>query len=971
MKKIALILSINLLSASLVMALPPNGEVTNGSATFSNPDSNTLQINQQTDKVVIEYPGFSIGSGETVQFIQPDSQSIALNRVTGSDPSQIFGQLQANGQVFLVNPNGIVFAPGSRVDVGGLVATTLDINDADFLAGNFKFSQENGAQNSVINQGQIQTIPEGYIALIATKVTNEGTIIADFGNVALVSADKVQIQIADRQFAIQTDAASWNGLVDNQNTIQADGGVVLLEANTENRLFETVVNNDGIIKADRLENQGGEIWLKGGSNGDVWQAGKLEANGINGDGGTINISGQRIANSGEISVNADSSGGKVDLLADETVVLTSESAINANAGIKGDGGQIKVFSPDTAIFRDGATISATGGTQFGDGGFVDVSGWKQVESAGTVDLTAANGKTGEFVIDPWNITIDSADANGAFDGGAPTNTWVPSATGSTIDASTIATNLATANVSIRTDGGGGTEAGNITINADIDLDGSNGNTLSFVADDSITVNANIADQNTATADNTNISMTASGTITVTPGNVIDAGGGTVDMTSSVAINISGIRTTSASASAVNLISNGAITGNAGGTTTEIYAPNGGLSFTATGNVNSINTEVASINFGNNSGTLEFTEVDNVTVSGGANSAGIILSAGGAITVSGGTLSSLGSLSISAADLNATNISATDLLLSISGGSGDLALNTSIDRADISVTGRNLSITESNGLVIEDLNTDSSSINSTNGNLTVVVQSGDLTINDNVTATDTVADGTRTGLIDMSVNGGNVNIGSSGATQIISTNTADQSAAGLGSLPTNQTAIRIRQTSSADTSSTITLGDGSGSDVLIRAEGGDIYIDSLGGASLSDTNSRPLIVNSDVTIESYDNAVDPANGTVTLNSVTNNGTVVAHTGRAILLTSQGLTAAPVPSFPPEFDDSITDILSPPDERQPKTGGGEETLSVTEADQLFVDVFGDCLSDPSISQEQCQQEQAIRRFMSSLLIGGEIE
>lgn len=1066
MNKIILILFVYLASSSLALALPPNGEVTVGGATFSTPNSATLQINQLTDKVVIEYPQFSIGAGETVQFIQPNSQSIALNRVTGANPSQIFGQLQANGQVFLVNPNGIVFAPGSQIDVGGLVATTLDINNADFMAGNYKFSQTDGAQNHIVNQGQLQAIPEGYIALIATRVTNEGTISADYGNVALVSADKVQIQIAGNQFAIQTDAASWNGLIDNQNLIEADGGVVLLEANTENRLFETVINNDGIIKANRLENRGGEIWLKGGSQGDIWQAGKLDASGKNGAGGIVNISGHRIAHSGDITVSADGDGGQVNLLADATVVLTSGSVIQANASSDrdgdGDGGQIKVFSPNTAIFREGATISATGGAHSGDGGFIDVSGWKQVESAGSVDLTAANGNTGEFLIDPWNITIDSADANGSFDGGALTNTWAPSATGSTVNAATITTNLATANVSIRTDGGGGTEAGNITINSTIDLDGSNGNTLSFVADDSITVNANIADQDTSSADNTNISMTASGSITVTPGNIIDAGGGTIDMTSSVEINLSGLRTTSASASAVNLISNGTINGNASGSTTEIYAPNGGLAFTATGNVNSINTEVASIDFANNAGTLEFTEVDDLTVSGGANSAGITLSAGGVITIPDAGLSPIGALSVTAtdiidsdrsiilnaptltlnsgltggdsqvnttatagaltttsantlsinktdagdftvsslnissgsasfalnngtlilpatvtipnqltvtaADLFASNITATDLLLRLSAGAGDLSLNTSVDRADVSVVDRNLSLTESDGLIIEDLDSDSSALSTTNGNLTILVQAGDLTINDNVTATDTTADASRTGLIDLSVNGGNINIGSAGAAQIISTNTGDPSAnGGLGSIPSNQTAIRIRQTSGANSSSSIILGDASGSDVLIRAVGGDVYVDSLGAATLSAGNSRDLTVNSDATIQAYNNAVDATDGTVSLSDVTNNGTVVAHTARAIQLGGQSL----VSTTAPELNNTVTDVVIPVIPKNPKIVIPEETPSQTPVDLLFADVFGDCLTDASVSQQQCQQEQAVRRFMSSLLIGGELQ
>ena len=262
-----------ILMSPIALALPPVGDVVTGSATISNPNPSTLQINQLSDRVIINYPQFSIGAGEQVRFVQPNASSIALNRVTGGDASEIAGQLQANGQVFLINPNGIVLSSGSQVDVGGLVATTLNIKDADFNNGQYHFSQTDGAQGVIVNQGVIEAIPEGYIALIATRVTNSGELKAEGGNIALVSADQVQITIAGSQFGIQTDQASLDGLVDNQGTIEADGGVVILEANTEGRLFETVVNNDGIIKANRLEDRGGEVWLSGGSQGDVWQSG--------------------------------------------------------------------------------------------------------------------------------------------------------------------------------------------------------------------------------------------------------------------------------------------------------------------------------------------------------------------------------------------------------------------------------------------------------------------------------------------------------------------------------------------------------------------------------------------------------------------------------------------------------------------------------------------------------------------------
>ena len=1046
------------------VALPPNGNVVSGSVTFSNPNETSLQIEQSSNKAIIEYPNFSINNGEQVNFIQPDSSSIALNRVTGNDVSNIFGQLTANGQIFLVNPNGIVFSNNSQVDVGGLVATTLDINNSDFLSGNYSFSQLSEAQNFVINNGKIESIPNGYIALIATRVTNDGDIKSDNGNISLVSADKVQIQINGNQFAIQTDAASWNGIIENKKLLEADGGIILLEANTENKLNESIVNNDGIIKANRIENQGGEIWLKGNSEGDIYQRGTITSEGVNGQGGQVNITANRIANSGTINVNGDNGGGAINISAQNSAVVSSGSQLKADATNSGNGGNIIVFSPKTAIFREGASISAKGGSQSGDGGFVDVSGWEYVESAGMVDLTAANGNTGDFIIDPWNITIDAADANGAFDGGAPTNTWVPSASGSTINPATITANLATANVLIRTDGGGGAEAGSISINSDIDLDGSNGNSLSFFADESINLNANIQDQNISTTDNTNVSMTASGVITIATGRIIDAGAGTIDMTSSTDINVSGLRTTSTSATAVNLVSNGNITGNGSGSNTEIYAPNGGLSLTVTGNIGSLNTEVTTISFVNNSGTVEITEVDNLNLSGADAPNNLTLSAGGAITIpdtglsptnslsitaddildsdrsiildapsitvdtaltsgnsqinttatsssitttSGNTITvnktdagnltvttlNIGSgsanfalnngaltlpatvtipnqLTVTAEDLSANNITATDLLLRLGSGAADITLNTNVDRADISLTDRDITINESNGLIIEDLDSNNSALTTTNGNISLTVNSGNLSISDDITATDTTSDSTRTGLIDISVNGGDISIGSSGSTRIISTNTADQSAnGGLGTSPTAQTSIRIRQTDGSDTETNITVGDSGGNDVLIRAIGGDIYVDSLGAAALSEDNNRDLIVNSDTTIEAYNDASDAANGTTTLNGINYNGSITAYTNRAIEMI--GESEETNISVSEDLNNTLADTLNPPQNSAPAETIPNEISAKTPVDQLYFDLFGDCLTNVSSPDKSCRKENAIKRFMNSLLIGGQIQ
>src|SRR5262245_51203441 len=158
--------------------LPTGANVIGGApvAVVSQPNATTMRVDQFKPKAIIEYQSFSIGSGNTVQFVQPNASSVALNRVVGNDGSRIFGTLTANGQVFLINPNGVLFAPGASVSVGGIVASTLDISNQDFHSGNYVF-QGNAGAGSVINQGTIHA-PSGYAALIGPKVANTGLIRA-------------------------------------------------------------------------------------------------------------------------------------------------------------------------------------------------------------------------------------------------------------------------------------------------------------------------------------------------------------------------------------------------------------------------------------------------------------------------------------------------------------------------------------------------------------------------------------------------------------------------------------------------------------------------------------------------------------------------------------------------------------------------------------------------------------------------
>src|SRR5207249_4889880 len=276
--------------------------------------ANKLQIDQYSQKAILQWDNFSIGSNAWVNFTQPSSSAIALNRVVGNNLSEIFGRMTANGQVFLTNPNGVLFAPSASVDVGGLFATTLSIADRDFLAGRYNFYNEGGAK-SVVNQGNIVTA-NGYAALAGPQVKNDGVIIARSGTVALAAGDRVALDmVGDGLIKVSVDQAAMNASAINSGRIEADGGNVLLTARSANALLNTVVNNSGVIRANSLVERNGEIILDGGSAGVVSNTGTLTASGTAAGttGGTVKVLGDKVGlfNGTRIDASGDAGGGMV------------------------------------------------------------------------------------------------------------------------------------------------------------------------------------------------------------------------------------------------------------------------------------------------------------------------------------------------------------------------------------------------------------------------------------------------------------------------------------------------------------------------------------------------------------------------------------------------------------------------------------------------------------------------------------
>lgn len=289
----ALIGSLFLVSTSaLAASLPQNGQVVGGQAQIDSNGSD-MTVTQSTHKAAINWDSFDIGQQNSVTFNQPGASSVALNRVTGSDPSKIQGVLNANGQVFLINPNGITFTQDAQVNVGGIVASTLDIDTDDFLNGDYTFQGD--SSSAIVNQGNIQS-QDGYVAMIAASIENSGQVEANNGSVLMGAGQKVTLDMGG-PVKIQIEEKALNAHIRNGGAIKADGGLVYLTAQAAGDLASTVINNDGIIEAQTLETgQSGEIYLMGDMDNDQIQiGGTLDASAPNGgDGGFIETSAARV-----------------------------------------------------------------------------------------------------------------------------------------------------------------------------------------------------------------------------------------------------------------------------------------------------------------------------------------------------------------------------------------------------------------------------------------------------------------------------------------------------------------------------------------------------------------------------------------------------------------------------------------------------------------------------------------------------
>lgn len=326
--KISLVVSALLTSATLLHAAPTGGTVTTGTASISQSGSTTT-INQTTNKASINWQNFSIAPSETVNFVQPSATSVTLNRVVGTTNSLIEGAMNANGQVILINPNGVVFTEGATVNVGGLVATTKNMTDENFQAGNYLF--EGNSDAGILNRGTITAANGGYVAMMGKSVANQGTIQATLGRVELAGGNKFTLNLnGNSLLKLTIDEGALNALVENGGLIKADGGQVYLTTQALNSVLDGMVNNTGVIQAQSMSNQNGEIVLYA-------HGGTLNAGGTldTGSGtGHVETSAEVFHSDNTLHVNTGSwLIAPVDLTIDSTLASTIQTSLNGGANV--------------------------------------------------------------------------------------------------------------------------------------------------------------------------------------------------------------------------------------------------------------------------------------------------------------------------------------------------------------------------------------------------------------------------------------------------------------------------------------------------------------------------------------------------------------------------------------------------------------------------------------------------------------
>ncbi len=309
-KRSAVVLALCAALGAGAWATPSGFSVTAGSGSVTQ-NGSTTNVYQTSTNLSANWTSLNTNKNETLNFFQPSASSVAVNRILGNSGTEFFGRLNANGVVYLINPNGVMFGAGSQVNVGGLVASTLDVSDAALGTNSQIFSGNSVA--GVSNAGSINTANGGGVALLGASVSNTGSIVAQGGTVALGAGNNVTLSMnGSRLMGLQVNANQLQALASNGGLIQADGGQVLMSAGAKDSLIASVVNNKGVVQAQTLNNVGGVIELMAGMKaGTVNVGGKLDASAPkSGNGGRIETSAAKVKVGDDAQITTQAVAGK-------------------------------------------------------------------------------------------------------------------------------------------------------------------------------------------------------------------------------------------------------------------------------------------------------------------------------------------------------------------------------------------------------------------------------------------------------------------------------------------------------------------------------------------------------------------------------------------------------------------------------------------------------------------------------------
>ncbi|WP_126655866.1 filamentous hemagglutinin N-terminal domain-containing protein, partial [Escherichia coli] len=727
-------MALSLLSGMMIMAhpamsanLPTGGQIVAGSGSIQTPSGNQMNIHQNSQNMVANWNSFDIGKGNTVQFDQPSSSAVALNRVVGGGESQIMGNLKANGQVFLVNPNGVLFGEGASVSTSGFVASTRDIKNDDFMNRRYTFSGGQKAGAAIVNQGELTTNAGGYIVLAADRVSNSGTIRTPGGKTVLAASERITLQLDNGGLmSVQVTGDVVNALVENRGLVSARDGQVYLTALGRGMLMNTVLNVSGVVEASGMHRQDGNIVLDGGDSGVVHLSGTLQADNASGQGGKVVVQGKNILldkgsnitatggqGGGEVYVGGGWQGKDSNIRNADKVVMQGGARIDVSATQQGNGGTAVLWSDSYTNFH--GQISAKGGETGGNGGRVETSSHGNLQAFGTVSASAKKGKAGNWLLDSADITIvNGSNVSKTETTQSPPHTqFAPTAAGSAVSNTSINNRLNNGtSVTILTHRTrtGTAQGGNITVNAAINKSNGSDVNLTLQAGGNITVNNSI----TSTEGKLNVNLsgarTSNGSITISNNANITTNGGDITVgttNTSNRVNIS-INNTTLNASNGNIQLTGTGTGTDSGI---LFAGNNRLTasnIALTGNSTSGNA----INL---TGTATLNATNDITLTGSSTSGNAInltgtatLNATNDITLTGSSTSGNAINLTGTATLNATN-NITLTGSSTSGNAINLKGNNTLTASNITLTGES---TSGNAINLTDT-TGTTTLNATN------------------------------------------------------------------------------------------------------------------------------------------------------------------------------------------------------------------------------------------------------------------